>query len=199
MENQIDPEQNIARKTLPGLEPAHDQELAQQDNPAPVLPFATDDTALGTPLKILRWFEWLGLALDHAAIRKEAAGDTWWLCRNETIHGPFAFGEIITALVCGGGTISIVQNARAQDEVPPWRKLNYKPFWNRRWFAGFWTVACWGICAALGFCVVQTFLPFGTPIRFYGIIAYWVLFVALLAASILRRPAKSRHPRPIPM
>jgi hypothetical protein len=195
MDSQFDEEQNIAPIRLPGLGQTYGREAAQQDNPAPVSPVETGGAPVGVPLRILRWLEWHGLALDRAAIRKEGAGDTWWLCQNEEMHGPFAFGEIITALVGGAGAISIVQNARAQDEVPPWRNLSYKPLWSRRWIAVLWTVAFWGICGALGFGVAQLFLPFGTPIRFFGIIAYWVLFAALLASLTLRRPAKSKRPR----
>ena len=84
------------------------------------------------------------------------------MCQNDEMHGPFAFGEIITALVCGGGTMSVIPNTKAQEENPPWRKLTYKPLWSRRWFALLWSVAFWGVCGGLGFCVVQSFLPFGT-------------------------------------
>jgi hypothetical protein len=86
-----------------------------------------------------------------------------------------------------------VQEADAQQENPPWRKLNYKPLWNRRWFALVWSVGFWGICAALGFCILQSFLPFGTLIRLVCDIAYWVLFAAALFRRRLVRLVKSRH------
>ena len=167
----------------------HDPDSNTSDAPFPEVDFTqkplpsvnadtNPQTRLGTPIRLLRWIELIGLESEYKQFKKQEATDAWYYVESDEARGPVSFTELLAMVRDGNSPLSIIHESKAEADEPQWTNLNYDPAWKRPSMALWWTVGFWLIVLCIGFVALQLLLP--DSIRHIVGIVYWLATLGVI-------------------